>query len=219
MFSKGVPIISHVPSMPSSQIFGETIMLLHLIPCRLRALTACLWASLSVVACGGGGSAPNTPATQGPVVIQPVAGAEQSVGGPGEAALPKLEKTDPVKEFQRTQMRIGANLSNIRRYTTNHEFVDLVMASEGFGLTTSFGGGDAPLGSDGWPTSDFSLTPWTTQNKTKGLGGIYKVVFDGDADVDLAVSDGPDPKNPDAQLLQNTKTVDAETKKTIIDLR
>jgi hypothetical protein len=153
------------------------------------------------------------------VVIQPVAGAEQSVGGPGEAALPKLEKTDPVKEFQRTQMRIGANLSNIRRYTTNHEFVDLVMASEGFGLTTSFGGGDAPLGSDGWPTSDFSLTPWTTQNKTKGLGGIYKVVFDGDADVDLAVSDGPDPKNPDAQLLQNTKTVDAETKKTIIDLK
>jgi hypothetical protein len=219
MSRDGVPIISHVLSMPSSQNFGETIMLLHLIPCRMRGLVASVWASLSVAACGGGGAPPSSPATQGVSVTQPVAGAEQLVAGAGDAAVPPVVQTDPVKEFQRTQMRIGANLGNIRRYTITHEFTDLVMASEGFGLTTSFGGGDAILGSDGWPTADFSITPWTGQSKTKGLGGVYKVVFDGDADLELAASDGPDPKNPDAQLLQNTKTVDAQTKKTIIDLK
>jgi hypothetical protein len=209
--------------MPSSQHFGEIIMFSHIAPCQLRIIATCLLASLSVTGCGGGGGADSSSMTTPVVpVLQPVKGSEQSVADSGlvvSQPTPDAIAIDPVKEFQRTQMRIGANLGSIRSYTTTHEFVDLVMGAEGLGSATSFAGGDAPLGSDGWPLGDFSITPWTGQGGTKNLGGIYKVVFDGDADVELAASDGPDPLNPVAQLQMSTKTVDPVTKKTVIDLK
>src|SRR5262245_58664016 len=80
--------------------------------------------------------------------------------------------------------QLGANLNFVADYMGNHEFNDLVKQSRAFLLTGShFDDANpadrAPLGPDGWPVGDFKLFVWTNQAGTTGLGGTYKLIYNG----------------------------------------
>jgi hypothetical protein len=167
--------------------------------------------------CGGGSADPGSPSTNTAAaltesLVGPTNPSSLQANTPSNSKAVELSemaaKAAAVKEFQRTQQRIGANLNNVRGYAKTHEFVDIVMAAEGLGSPSVFGSGDAILGADGWPVGDFSVTPFMAQRTTTGLGGVYKVVFKGQATVTLAASDGT----------LGTPTYDAQTGKTVIDL-
>ena len=80
---------------------------------------------------------------------------------------------------------VGANLNGIADFTRNHEFVDVVKQSRKFLVIGQFddtvSANLAPLGSDGWPSTDFRLFAMAAQQDTLGLAGTYKIVFNGRA--------------------------------------
>lgn len=106
------------------------------------------------------------------------------------------------------QQRIGANIGWVRPFGRNHEYVDLVMQSGGFGSPGRYGTSNAPLGADGWPTGDFSIELMSAQGETRNLGGAYTVVYDGEATVNVLVS----------KISLVNKRKDAATGKWLIDL-
>ncbi len=81
--------------------------------------------------------------------------------------------------------KIGGNLNSIADFNRNHEFVDLVKQSRLF-LTLAPSAFDdsevinrAPVGADGWPTTDFRLFVMAGNDGVLGLGGVYKISFTG----------------------------------------
>jgi hypothetical protein len=85
--------------------------------------------------------------------------------------------------------RLGGNLNSIADYARNHEFTDLVRQSRRFLRVGQYDdlqpANLAPLGSDGWPTSDFRLIAMVAQERTANLAGTYQVVFNGRASVGI----------------------------------
>lgn len=89
----------------------------------------------------------------------------------------------PKPSFAHNQ--IGGNLNSIADFNRNHEFVDMVKQSRLF-LTlapSAFDDGEvanrAPVGADGWPTTDFRLFVMASNEGVAGLGGVYKISFTG----------------------------------------
>src|SRR5205085_2258930 len=83
---------------------------------------------------------------------------------------------------------LGANLNFIADFMRNHEFNDLVKQSRAFLKAGSHFDDANPsdratVGPDGWPTEDFKLFVMTNQAGVTGLGGTYKLVFTGQANV------------------------------------
>ncbi len=81
--------------------------------------------------------------------------------------------------------QIGGNLNGIADFNRNHEFVDVVKQSRLF-LTLAPSAFDdsevtnrAPVGADGWPTTDFRLFVMASNDGVLGLGGVYKISFTG----------------------------------------
>ncbi len=83
--------------------------------------------------------------------------------------------------------KIGANLNFIGDFRRNHEFADVVKQSRRFlkiGQFDDFQQANlAPIGSDGWPTSDFRIFAMAAQQNTQNLAGAYTIVFNGQADL------------------------------------
>jgi hypothetical protein len=94
----------------------------------------------------------------------------------GAAALPHEA---PAHE------KLGANLNFIGDFRRNHEFVDVVKQSRIFLKIGQFDDSQpanrAPIGTDGWPTSDFRVLAMVDQENVLNLGGTYKIVFNGQA--------------------------------------
>jgi hypothetical protein len=83
--------------------------------------------------------------------------------------------------------RFGANLNFIGDFRRNHEFADVVKQSRKFlkiGQFDDFQQANlAPIGSDGWPTSDFRIFAMAAQQNTQNLAGAYTIVFNGQANL------------------------------------
>lgn len=179
-----------------------------------RFMAAFLGAATALLTgCGGGGpeAAPKA------VSAQPAVDTVSLVSDTLVPAAPVVEQVRAIPEGlaarstpQRLQQRIGANLTTVRSYSRTHEFVDLVMAADGFGAVKEFSGITAAIGSDGWPVQDFSITLWSSQRGTTGLGGTYKVVFQGQGDIQLLNGSG-------ASI--SGKTFHADVNKTTYDLQ
>ena len=81
--------------------------------------------------------------------------------------------------------KVGANLNFIGDFRRNHEFVDVVKQSRRF-LKIGFFDDTvpanlAPVGSEGWPTTDFRVFAMAAQQDTLDLAGTYKIIFTGQA--------------------------------------
>ena len=85
--------------------------------------------------------------------------------------------------------RLGGNLNAVADYTRNQEFSDLVRQSRRFLRIGQYDDRQpanlAPVGSDGWPTSDFRLIAMTAQERTANLAGTYLIVFEGRASIGI----------------------------------
>ena len=88
--------------------------------------------------------------------------------------------------------KLGALLNGIADFRRNHEFADVVKQSRKFLKLGQFDDQDeanlAPIGPDGWPTTDFRLLAMAGQQATQNLAGAYAIAFTGQAD--LAVGGG-----------------------------
>ena len=88
--------------------------------------------------------------------------------------------------------RLGALLNGIADFRRNHEFADVVKQSRKFLKIGQFDDQDAanlaPIGPDGWPTTDFRVLAMAGQQNTQNLAGAYAIAFTGQAD--LAVGGG-----------------------------
>lgn len=78
---------------------------------------------------------------------------------------------------------IGANLNGIADFRRNHEFVDVLRQARRFGTADDPFNTVIALGADGWPTGDFGVTLMAAQTGVLGLDGAYKVIFNGQANV------------------------------------
>jgi isocitrate dehydrogenase len=83
--------------------------------------------------------------------------------------------------------KVGANLNFIGDFRRNHEFVDVVKQSRRLLKLGTFDDQSnanlAPLGADGWPTTDFRILAMAAQQDTAALAGTYKIVFNGSANL------------------------------------
>ncbi len=81
--------------------------------------------------------------------------------------------------------KLGANLNFIGDFRRNHEFVDVVKQSRKFLKIGQFDDQQAanlaPVGPEGWPSTDFRLFAMAAQQGTLALAGTYKIVFTGSA--------------------------------------
>ena len=81
--------------------------------------------------------------------------------------------------------KLGANLNFIGDFRRNHEFADIVKQSRRFLKIGQFDDTQnanlAPVGADGWPTTDFRLFAMAAQQDTQNLSGAYTIVFNGQA--------------------------------------
>ena len=81
--------------------------------------------------------------------------------------------------------KLGANLNFIGDFRRNHEFADVVKQSRRFLQIGQFDDTNAanlaPIGADGWPTTDFRLFAMAAQQNTANLAGTYRIVFNGQA--------------------------------------
>jgi hypothetical protein len=82
---------------------------------------------------------------------------------------------------------IGANLNTLADFSRNQEYVDLVRQSREFGSFADPFNTVIAVGPDGWPTGDFGITLLGGgQGNVQGIGGTYKVIFNGRATVTSA---------------------------------
>ncbi|QJR13384.1 hypothetical protein [Usitatibacter palustris] len=90
--------------------------------------------------------------------------------------------------------KLGANLNFIGDFRRNHEFVDVVKQSRRFLQIGQFDDSSptnlAPIGADGWPTTDFRLFAMAAQQNTLSLAGTYKIEFTGQATLSTASAGG-----------------------------
>lgn len=148
--------------------------------------------ALCLTACGGGGAGSDAPPTGNQVSgldvpTQPVApvvtgpSAEEQMAA-ANAALRAAEEARSLamKVYQKNQKMVGANVMRPDSYSRTHEFVDLVKLANGFADVNNPSSFTVPLGSDGWPTTDFSIMLLTAQSQTQNLEGVYTVVYSGE---------------------------------------
>lgn len=107
---------------------------------------------------------------------------------------------------------LGANLNFIGDFRRNHEFVDVVKQSRRFLKIGQFDDGApanlAPVGSDGWPTTDFRLFAMAAQQNTLAISGTYKIVFTGQATLAVPGGGGGTISNKVFDAGTNTTTAD-----------
>lgn len=84
-------------------------------------------------------------------------------------------------------MKLGTNLDSVKDYSAHLAFADCMRMARAFGSVAAPYDGKAPLGPDGYPTSDFGMVIHTGVNP---VGGTYKLSFTGKADVSLSASNG-----------------------------
>lgn len=149
---------------------------------HLAAPALALCTAMILSACGAGDSATTPSSTfSSPTVADPNAVlAVSSTPVEGKAVQPGRELSG----------RLGANLAPIYDWSRTHEFVDLMRQARPFGPADTPWSSVLPVGPDGWPTQDFGVILMANQWATKGLGGVYKIRFTGQATVRLNSSAG-----------------------------
>jgi hypothetical protein len=107
---------------------------------------------------------------------------------------------------------LGANLNFIGDFRRNHEFVDVVKQSRRFLAIGQFDDSVpanlAPVGPDGWPTTDFRILAMAAQQGTQQLAGTYKIVFNGQATLDTNSGGAGTISNKVFDAPSNTTTAD-----------
>ncbi len=88
-------------------------------------------------------------------------------------------------------MHLGANLPAVSDYSATPVYVDLMHQARKFGSSDQPWDalGPGQLGSDGWPTGNFGLFLMVGMKNVSGIGGVYKMSFQGQARVEPAASD------------------------------
>lgn len=108
--------------------------------------------------------------------------------------------------------KLGANLNFIGDFRRNHEFVDVVKQSRRFLKIGTFDDQQAanlaPIGADGWPTTDFRILGMAAQQNTTGLSGTYRIVFNGQAILSVGGGGGGTIANHGFNATTNTSTAD-----------
>jgi len=131
-----------------------------------------------------------------PFILSAVAAASSAAFGGAQTA-------------QQRGARIGANAQLFRSYTRSREFVDLIPASGNFGPSTGPWNGNAAVGSDGWPTEDFSVTVLSGMSTVPNMSGAYTICYEGTATVALmAASAGVTLSNSRTDPTTGTKLLD-----------
>ena len=102
---------------------------------------------------------------------------------------------------------IGANLPAISDYSPTPVYVDLVRQGRRFGTAKAPWDEKAVLAEDGWPVGDFGIFLMTGMSGVQGIGGTYKVSFNGQANVELVASDATT-ANPHYDPERNLSTID-----------
>lgn len=107
---------------------------------------------------------------------------------------------------------LGANLNFIGDFRRNHEFVDVVKQSRRFLKIGTFDDQQAanlaPIGADGWPTTDFRILAMAAQQNTTGLSGTYRIVFNGQATLSTSGGGAGTISNQIFNASTNTTTAD-----------
>lgn len=92
------------------------------------------------------------------------------------AALAILCAITPVSAFAQP-LRIGGNSYLLGGSGRNYEFPDQYRHGR-YGAPNTPRAGSAPLGADGWPTGDFSLSLFFDTDGVANLAGAYRVSFE-----------------------------------------
>jgi hypothetical protein len=96
----------------------------------------------------------------------------------------------------------GVNLEQMIPWGRSRTFIDLVKTSPGFDTLAHPGDHAAPVGADGWPTSDFGVV--LVQGAPQTMSGAYTIVFQGQAI--LTASNGAKVTNSAYNPATNTTT-------------
>lgn len=75
-------------------------------------------------------------------------------------------------------IEIGGNPPGIFDWSRTHEFSDLVKQSRQFGPPATPWDGGIPVDANGWPTEDFGVILFVSQEGISGHGGTYAVSFE-----------------------------------------